>query len=40
MIKKMIIIIVFSFLLLSCGKKADPNYEGNEIILNCGLEAC
>ena len=32
MIKKIIIIIVFSFLLLSCGKKGDPKYEGNEMV--------
>jgi len=27
--KKMFIIIVLSFLLISCGKKADPEYKGS-----------
>ena len=27
--KKIIVIIVFSFLLISCGKKADPEYKGS-----------
>jgi hypothetical protein len=31
MIKKIILIYIFSSLLLSCGVKAPPEYEGNEI---------
>ena len=27
--KKIFIIIIFSFLLISCGKKADPEYKGS-----------
>ena len=27
--KKILVIIVFSFLLISCGKKADPEYKGS-----------
>ena len=27
--KKIFVIIVFSFLLISCGKKADPEYKGS-----------
>ncbi|MDA8918275.1 hypothetical protein N9I08_00850 [Candidatus Pelagibacter sp.] len=40
MIKKLILISIFCILLLSCGKKAHPEYEGNEIILKCGLNDC
>jgi len=32
MIKKLILISVFSILLFSCGKKGDPKYEGNEMV--------
>ena len=27
--KKIFIIIIFSFLLITCGKKADPEYKGS-----------
>ena len=33
MIKKLIIISIFSILLFSCGKKGDPTYKGNDMIL-------
>ena len=33
MIKKLIIISIFCILLISCGKKGDPTYKGNEMIL-------
>ena len=32
MIKKLILISIFSILLFSCGKKSDPQYEGNEMV--------
>ena len=32
MIKKLILISIFCILLLSCGKKGDPKYEGNEMV--------
>ena len=32
MIKKLILISVLCTLLCSCGKKADPKYDGNEMI--------
>ena len=32
MIKKLILITVFCSLLFSCGKKGDPQYEGNEMV--------
>jgi len=32
MIKKLILISIFSILLFSCGKKGDPQYEGNEMV--------
>ena len=31
MIKKLILISIFCTLLLSCGKKGDPKYDGNEM---------
>tara|TARA_B100000787_G_scaffold74847_1_gene55131 strand:+ start:205 stop:321 length:117 start_codon:yes stop_codon:yes gene_type:complete len=31
MIKKLIIISIFCILLFSCGRKAEPVYEGNDI---------
>jgi predicted small lipoprotein YifL len=31
MIKSLIIISIFFTLLTSCGKKGDPQYEGNEM---------
>jgi|TARA_B110000027_G_scaffold90392_1_gene95661 hypothetical protein len=31
MMKKFILIFIFSILLLSCGKKGDPKYKGNEV---------
>ena len=36
MIKKLILIFIFSTLLLSCGKKADPEYKANKknILIN------
>ena len=30
MIKKLILIFIFSTLLLSCGKKADPEYKASK----------
>ena len=30
MIKKLILIYIFSILLLSCGKKGDPEYKANK----------
>ena len=30
MIKKLILISIFSILLFSCGKKADPEYKANK----------
>jgi len=32
MIKKFILISLFCSLLLSCGKKGDPEYNGNEMV--------
>lgn len=32
MIKKLILISIFCILLFSCGKKGDPEYEGNKMI--------
>ena len=32
MIKKLFLISIFCFLLFSCGKKDDPQYDGNEMI--------
>tara|TARA_B100000787_G_scaffold25706_1_gene17149 strand:- start:1489 stop:1605 length:117 start_codon:yes stop_codon:yes gene_type:complete len=32
MIKKLILISVLSILLLTCGKKGDPKYDGNEMV--------
>ena len=31
MIKKLILICIFCTLLFSCGRKAEPTYEGNDI---------
>ena len=31
MIKKLILLTLFCFLLFSCGKKSEPKYEGNDI---------
>jgi hypothetical protein len=31
MIKKLILISIFCILLFSCGKKAEPKYEGNDM---------
>ena len=31
MIKNLILLSIFCTLLLSCGKKGDPQYEGNEM---------
>ena len=31
MIKKLIVISVICILLFSCGRKAEPEYEGNDI---------
>ena len=31
MIKKLILITIFCTLMLSCGKKGDPKFEGNEM---------
>ena len=31
MIKKLVLISIIYFLLFSCGKKANPEYEGNEM---------
>ena len=33
MIKKLILISIFSILLFSCGKKGDPEYKGNEMTI-------
>tara|TARA_B100000787_G_C15961801_1_gene193538 strand:- start:383 stop:499 length:117 start_codon:yes stop_codon:yes gene_type:complete len=33
MIKKLILISIFCSLLLSCGKKGDPQYEVDEIVI-------
>ena len=30
MIKKIILIFIFCYLFLSCGKKADPEYKANK----------
>ena len=32
MIKKLILISIICSFLFSCGKKGDPQYEGNEIV--------
>jgi len=32
MIKKLILISIFCSFLFSCGKKADPKYDGNEMV--------
>jgi len=32
MIKKLILISILCSFLFSCGKKADPQYEGNEMV--------
>ena len=32
MIKKLILISIFSILLFSCGKKSAPKYDGNEMV--------
>ena len=32
MIKKLVLISIIYFLLFSCGKKANPVYEGNEMV--------
>jgi len=32
MIKNLILISVFCILLLSCGKKGNPEYQGNEMV--------
>ena len=32
MIKKLILISIICSFLFSCGKKADPQYEGNEMV--------
>ena len=34
MIKKLIIIILMTILVVSCGKKADPEYKESKLILN------
>ena len=31
MIKKLILITIFCTLMLSCGKKGEPKFEGNEM---------
>jgi len=33
MIKKSILVTIFCILLFSCGKKGNPKYEGNEIVI-------
>ena len=33
MTKKLILISIFCILLFSCGKKGDPKYEGNEMVI-------
>ena len=32
MMKKLILICIFSSLLFACGKKGDPKYAGNEMV--------
>jgi len=32
MIKKLIILLLFSIIIVSCGKKADPEYKESKII--------
>ena len=32
MIKKLILISIFCTLLLTCGKKSEPKYDGNEMV--------
>ena len=32
MTKKLILISIFCILLISCGKKEDPKYEGKEMV--------
>ena len=32
MIKKLLLMCIFCSLLFSCGKKGDPQYDGNEIV--------
>jgi len=32
MIKKLILISIFCSILFSCGKKADPQYDGNKLV--------
>ncbi len=32
MIKKLILISICTFFLFSCGKKGDPQYDGNEMV--------
>ena len=32
MIKKLILISIFCSFLFSCGKKSDPQYEGNKMV--------
>tara|TARA_B100000780_G_scaffold212360_1_gene152076 strand:- start:491 stop:607 length:117 start_codon:yes stop_codon:yes gene_type:complete len=32
MIKKLILVFIFCTLLVSCGRKGDPQYEGNEMV--------
>ena len=32
MTKKLILISIFCVLLFSCGKKADPKYDGNKMV--------
>jgi len=32
MIKKLILISIFCSFLFSCGKKGDPQYDGNEMV--------
>tara|TARA_B100000787_G_C15981713_1_gene201912 strand:- start:418 stop:534 length:117 start_codon:yes stop_codon:yes gene_type:complete len=38
MIKRIILISIFSSLLLSCGVKAPPEYEGNDIPVPMSVE--
>ena len=38
MIKRLILISIFSILLFSCGKRGAPTYKGDEVVLSESID--
>ena len=38
MIKKLILISIFCYFLFACGKKSDPNYQGNNLEIPSAID--